>query len=184
MIRNFDYYLQERQLIKELPLSTLRDTRLGIDAGHYIDLLLSSPESKEAFVSAMGGVPAALGNTIEDHLRTLEVNKIKPIFVFSGLGVRQREKPLNNTEEVSIKPSKRQQAWDHYEKNRVDQATQHWNAGSSTTHKDILRLIHRKFKHRNTEFMTAPYLASAQVRLNWLAHTAHADCLAPHSWSI
>ena len=89
-IRNIEYYFQERQLVKELPLSALKDTRLGIDAGHYIDLLLSSEATKEPNVTALGGVPSALGPRIEEHLRTLEVNKIKPIFVFSGLAVRQR----------------------------------------------------------------------------------------------
>lgn len=167
-VRALDYFLLERNLVKEAPLSCLRETRLGIDAGHYIDQLLTNPDTKEPLCTALGGIPSALGGRIEEDLRTLEVNKIKPIFVFSGLGFRQREKPLSNSEEINLKLSKRQQAWDHYEKGRIDQATASFSQGSSMTYMDILRFVHRQFKHRNTEFMTAPYLASAQVSFKLL----------------
>lgn len=54
-------YLQ-RGLVKEVPLSALAGTRLGIDANHYLRRLLTprDPTTSDAFLAAVGGAPLTL----------------------------------------------------------------------------------------------------------------------------
>jgi hypothetical protein len=165
MIRNLDLYLQERGLVKELSLAHLRETRLGIEAGAYIDHLLNAPDTKESLVPALGGTPLALGARIEENLRSFEGHRIKPVFVFAGFDPARKDKAFSlHSDEQNTRTVRRQQAWDNFEKGKTDLATMGFAASASTSTKDILRLIHRLFKHRRVEFMTAPYLAAAQVR--------------------
>ena len=151
--------LQDKRLIKEAPLSCLKDTRLGIDANLYVRRVLSSSETKEAFVPALGGVPLALEEHIQRDLRVLETHRIKPIFVFNGLQPPRRERPLSTQD---YRPARRQAGWEHYEKSRTDMAVQAFGQVPMNI-ADVLRVVHRCFLHRKTEFMTAPYLAWAQV---------------------
>jgi hypothetical protein len=163
----YQVLLQDKKLVKEAPLSALRDTRLGIDATLYVRRLLTSSETKEAYVPALGGVPLALEEHILRDLRTLEKEHIKPIFVFNGLapqkGGSPRERSAAAAAAEDTRPAKRQIAWEHYEKGRNQAALaafQELSIGVA----DVLRVVHRCFMHRKTEFITAPYLAWAQVR--------------------
>lgn len=143
-------------------MSALKDTRLGIDANLYVRRLLSNPETKEPFVAALGGVPLALEDHITNDMRALEKERIKPIFVFSGLNTpRGPERPLSKSSE-DIRPAKRAQAWELYEKGKNDMAMQAFGQVPMTV-ADVLRVVHRCFLHRKTEFVMAPYLAWAQV---------------------
>jgi hypothetical protein len=164
MIRNLEFYLSERNLVKELSLAHLRETRVGIDAQAYIDQLLNAADTKEPLVTALGGAPLALGARIEENLRALEGHRIKPIFVFPGVEPCRKDKPYSlHTEEQNLRSIRRHQAWENFEKGKTDMATMGFASSSSTGYKDVLRLVHRLFKHRRVEFMTAPYLAAAQV---------------------
>lgn len=90
-------YLQHhKQLVQSLPLSTLSETRLGIDAAFYLSQVLDPPSSstnassasvavKEPLLAATGGVPLSLAARVENDLRVLEKLRIKPVFVFPGL---------------------------------------------------------------------------------------------------
>jgi XPG N-terminal domain len=159
-IRHLDYFLAEKKLVQEGPLSLLAETRLGIDATHYIRRILNDPETKEPLVSALGGCPLGLPARIESDLKTLEKMGIKPVFVFGGVPLARKERPLNVED---TRPHKRHQAWDFYEKGKVDQATIAFGQGTTTDINDILRIVHRAFKHRRVEFLTSPYLAASQV---------------------
>lgn len=169
--------LQDKGLIRDAPLSALEGTRLGIDAGVYVRRLLTAPETKEAFVAALGGVPLALEEHIVSDMRLLERMHIKPIFVFAGLrpqsrhavpsgqrqgpgqGQGQGQTPLIQED---TRPAKRAAAWEHYEKNRNEQAVQAFGQTPLGV-ADVLRVVHRCFLHRKTEFVVAPYLEWAQV---------------------
>ena len=162
MVRGLEQYLAEVGLVHQLDLSSLKDTRLGIDGAHWIDSLT---DLREPFVAALGGTPLTLGARIEEQLRAFDASKIKPVVVFNGLDPAKKEGPAAsyNAEELSVRPARRQQAWEQYDKGRIAQASQGFAASISTSVKDVLRLVHRQFKHRNVEFMTAPYLAAAQL---------------------
>lgn len=151
--------------MRDAPLSALSNTRLGIDANVYVRRLLSSPETREPFVAAMGGVPLALEEHIKRDMRILEHYGIKPVIVFSGLPPARKDsngRPnlVNPAEEVKAK--QRQLGWEHYEKSRNEQAIQAFGQVQLNV-EDVLRVVHRAFMQRKTEFVVAPYLAWAQV---------------------
>lgn len=56
------YVRLQRGLVKEVPLSALAGTRLGIDANHYLRRLLTprDPTTSDAFLAAVGGAPLTL----------------------------------------------------------------------------------------------------------------------------
>lgn len=154
-------YLQRRHL-QTLPLSSLSETRLGIDATHYLRTLLENPATRESLLPATGGSPLALTAKIESDLRTLEKLHIKPVFVFSGLQVHnKKQKALSSIQADACKD--RKQAWDQYENGKTDEATKLFAGRSNVLQWDLWRMVLRIFRHRNVEYIVAPYIAWAQV---------------------
>ncbi|KAF8889292.1 XPG I-region protein [Infundibulicybe gibba] len=148
------YYLHERKNVPTLPLSALSDSRLGIDASYYLNTLLTTPPSREPLLAATGGLPLALTQRIEADLRALERLHIKPVFVFPGLAPnRRRRRGLP-------RPARR---WAKYEAGHQDQAQRLFEARAGVVQWDLWRMVLRIFRHRNVEFMVAPYLAWAQL---------------------
>ncbi|GAA5934423.1 hypothetical protein JCM10213_001974 [Rhodosporidiobolus nylandii] len=161
-IRALDTWLHERGLVKECSLAALSGTRLGVDADHYLRKLLSVREPADrcdTFTPAIGGAPLTLTAEIEANMHTLQALGIKPVFVFNGVNPLERERPNPNDE----RSWRRGQAWEHYENGRVPQAQAEFGASASVVPQDVLRLVHRQFKQRSTEFVVAPYLAWAQL---------------------
>jgi len=154
-------YLGERKLLNTLPLSTLSEARLGIDASHYLRILLDDPRTREPLLPATGGLPLALTSRIESDLRTLEKLHIKPVFVFPGLLPNKRHRGNHNNWAEACKD--RKQAWDQYENGRTEQATKLFEGRSNVVQWDLWRSVLRIFRNRNVEFIVAPYLAWAQV---------------------
>jgi hypothetical protein len=113
----------------------------------------------------MGGVPLALEEHITRDMRILERYSIKPVIVFSGLPPARKDssgRPNFGNALEEAKAQKRQLGWEHYEKSRNEQAIQAF-AQVQLTVEDVLRVVHKAFMHRKTEFVVAPYLAWAQV---------------------
>lgn len=76
-------WLKERQLTKEVPLSSLAGTRLGIDASHYLKKMLAS--SNEGFLAGTGGSPLALASEITEQLQHLQRVGVKCVTVTTRL---------------------------------------------------------------------------------------------------
>jgi hypothetical protein len=55
-------YLTGGKHIQSFPLSVLSDTRLGIDAGYYLQSIYENPPGKEPLLSATGGLPSPSPN--------------------------------------------------------------------------------------------------------------------------
>nr|XP_019046903.1 XPG domain-containing protein [Kwoniella bestiolae CBS 10118]OCF25833.1 XPG domain-containing protein [Kwoniella bestiolae CBS 10118] len=165
-IRGIDVYLRERKLIQTGPLSAIANTRLGIDATHYLSHLLSDADSREPLVAATGGLPLGIIAKIETDLRALERLNIKPVFVFSGLPLASRPPQKGPDPQAERETQVKNEAWSYYENGQVDRAIMQLTAirnGSWTDHKDLLRLIIRLFRHRFVEFVIAPYIEFAQL---------------------
>lgn len=152
----------QRGLIKDVPLSALAGTRLGIDAGHYLRRLLNArdPLTGDPFLAAVGGSPLALTAQIEKELKILEKAGVKPVFVFSGIAPQEKERPVTADDPRNWR---RTQGWEHYEQGRVPQAQTEFALSSPIIPADVLRVVHRLFKQRSVEFVVAPYLAWAQL---------------------
>jgi hypothetical protein len=166
-IKHFENYLSERKHLHPLSLSVLSESRLGIDASYYIQLLLENEPSREPLLAATGGVPLALTQRIETDLRVLEKLHIKPVFVFPGLPTNKKRLPQNDQnreQQVQNDACKhRRDAWQKYENDQEDEASKLWEKSNSVLHWDLWRMVLRIFRHRNVEFLVAPYLASAQL---------------------
>ncbi|KAK4055310.1 hypothetical protein OIV83_000593 [Microbotryomycetes sp. JL201] len=154
----------QRGLVKEVPLTALTGTRLGIDANHYLRklLLARDPQKSDAFLAATGGMPLTLVAEIERNLKSLEKDKadIIPVFVFSGISPQERERPHLIDDPRNWR---RAQAWEHYEQTRVAQAQNDFASSTPVAPADVMRVVHRLFKQRHVEFVVAPYLAWAQL---------------------
>jgi hypothetical protein len=186
------YLQQHKNLVQTLPLSTLSETRLGIDAAFYLSQVLDPPQSKEPgsstpsarepLLAATGGVPLALAARVENDLRVLEKLKIKPVFVFPGLLPKKASRnhgpaapnavgiALNNAttpggtaSEYADEMRERREAWELYERQQTAQAEALFEGRSGVTHWELWRSVLRMFKNRNVEFLVAPYTATAQV---------------------
>ncbi|CAO1618755.1 unnamed protein product [Sympodiomycopsis kandeliae] len=160
MINSLDDLLSERNLTQSCPLSALADTRIAIELDLYLHKLLTDPATSEPYVAAHGGAPLQLITHIESDLRTLERNRIKPVFVLSGIT------PVRNTRPFSLDDPKtrlRDLAWDAYESGDVDGMQDLLVRSASTDINDVVRSVLRAFRQRNVEFIVAPYLATAQL---------------------
>ena len=158
-------YLTGGKHIQSFPLSVLSDTRLGIDASYYLQSIYENPPGKEPLLSATGGLPLALTQRIETDLRTLEKLRIKPVFVFSGLIPQKRWKHLQPhlIHEQNEACRDRANGWSRYESGQEDAATKLFEVRSGLQQWDLWRMVLRIFRHRNVEFIVAPYLAWAQA---------------------
>ncbi|KAK0551471.1 hypothetical protein OC846_002000 [Tilletia horrida] len=191
MIGGLEEFIRERRLLQTCPLAALKDTRLGIDLHLYLSTLLKNPTTAEPFVAALGGAPLALISHIEDDLKILERSRIKPVFVLSGIppaATRPHHPPSSASSSSSNASSssnkrgqnnrhhssthvlpfdprieQRSQAWDAYEQGDVDAAQALFASSDSVGIQDLIRAVLRSFRHRNIEFLIAPYLASAQL---------------------
>ncbi|EPQ31463.1 uncharacterized protein PFL1_00798 [Pseudozyma flocculosa PF-1] len=160
MIRGLQAYLHDCGLIQSCPLTALKDTRLGIDVSYYLKQILSAPSSSEPLVAALGGQPLAIISHIERDLRSLERLAIRPVFVLNGLSPNKKSRPFSYDDP---RPKQRQRAWEAYESGNVDLADQILSTSNSLHYPDLYRAILRAFRHRNVEFLVAPYLASGQL---------------------
>ncbi|CAD6938696.1 unnamed protein product [Tilletia controversa] len=197
MIRGLDDFIRERRLLQTCPLTALKDTRLGIDLELYLNTLLKHTRTAEPFVAALGGAPTALISHIEDDLKILERNRIKPVFVLSGITPaaiqpkpshspstpaapnnnnnnkrqnarqqqQQQQQQQQSTHILPLDPrvDQRTNAWDAYERGDVHIAQSLFAHSDSVRIQDLIRAVLRSFRHRNIEFLIAPYLASAQL---------------------
>ncbi|KAJ7230333.1 XPG I-region protein [Mycena pura] len=161
-IKHFENFLLERKHLQTLQLSVLADSRLGIDASHYLQQLTDVPPSREPLLAATGGLPLALSQRIESDLRTLEKLRIKPVFVFPGLTPNRRWKPNAGVEHTEACRDRRE-AWAKYEAGQEDAATKLFEGRSTFQQWDLWRMVLRIFRNRNVEYIIAPYIPWAQL---------------------
>lgn len=155
--------LSERGLLQTFSLSHLRDTRLGIDLDIYLQSVLTNPASYEPYVAALGGAPLALITHVENDLRYLERSRIKPVFVLSGLPPSTRKTQRPSFIDDAHKATLRAQAWDAYDEGDVGKMQELLTSSRSTDFTEVVRSVLRAFRHRNVEFIVAPYLAGGQL---------------------
>ncbi|KJA18080.1 hypothetical protein HYPSUDRAFT_205688 [Hypholoma sublateritium FD-334 SS-4] len=161
-IKHLENYLFDRKHIQTHPLAVISDSRLGIDASYYLTQLTDTPPSREPLLAATGGLPLALTVRIESDLRALEKLRIKPVFVFPGLLPNRRWKTPPHAEHVEACRDRRD-AWAKYEQGQEDAATRLFEGRSAFPQWDLWRMVLRIFRHRNVEFLVAPYVAWAQL---------------------
>ncbi|KAJ5893497.1 hypothetical protein N7495_005188 [Penicillium taxi] len=112
---------------QKLPLSTLKDTVLGIDASWYLQQHLINPATREALLGALGGFPFALKKAIEKELSTFKSFGISLVFVFNGLQFGKQDR---HNKPFPVSALAFEQAWELYDAQQADQVVDAFcNAG-------------------------------------------------------
>jgi XPG N-terminal domain len=99
-----------KSCIQKLPFSALKDTVIGVDASHYLDLRLNGKDN-EPLINALCGAPYALQGMIEHDLEILKKHDIKLIFVFDGLDFVNKGQRIIQT---ATSRGAHEEAWQHY----------------------------------------------------------------------
>ncbi|ORZ10080.1 PIN domain-like protein [Absidia repens] len=155
-IRHFEIFTGERRLIETVAVSQLKGTRLGIDGNYWLRKILV----KEPSLSAMGGTPFTLRQSIENELKHFKANNIQPVFVFPGLSLIRKSKPFSNED---TRPGHRAAAWEFYEKGKLDAAMSKFANGGGFHLPDVLNLVFYILRQHKVEFIRAPYSPWAQL---------------------
>ena len=158
-------WINSRRLSTTAPLSALSGVRLGIDAKHYIEDLLSNPNSKEPYVQAIGGNNLSIPQRIENDMVTFNRHKITPIFIFTGIPTQINGPPRTFTEQDGRDVETRENAWNLYEEGKEAEAVALFSAirGGSNEWRDCFRSVLRILKSRMIEYIFCPYLEHSQV---------------------
>ncbi|KAI8374335.1 PIN domain-like protein [Radiomyces spectabilis] len=155
-IRHFDIFTAERRLIQTSAVSQLKDTRLGIEGNYWLRKVLA----KEPAVTAMGGTPLGLRQSIEKELEYYKTHHIQPVFVFPGLSILRKSKPFS-TEDT--RPGHRAAGWDFYDKGKPDMALANWGSSGGVPPADLMNLVCHILHEHDIDFVRAPYSAWAQL---------------------
>ena len=168
---------------RNLPLSSISDCSIAIDATYYLYQFLETSPYFEPLLTALGGLTG-----IETHLST-DLDKFKehnviPFFIFDG-------QPMVCQSDVSLRRGKAanaetERAWDLYFATRAEDAvtafginngipTQCASKQAGNLHlttlsigsfriQSLYPLLMRLLKERDLHFLVPPFNASAQVR--------------------
>ncbi|KAJ2081598.1 hypothetical protein H4R24_002219 [Coemansia sp. RSA 988] len=154
-----DLFVRELKLTQEARISTLSDTRLGIEGHNWLRQLLFS--SRDGDSVASGGVPLALEAEIVKEVRFFQTHGITPVFVFSGLPVARKEHRAFAKDDHRV--AYRHSAWEQYWQGHVEQAQRGWSASPSQAVADLIPFAMQVLQENGVEFMRAPYSAWAQL---------------------
>lgn len=161
----------------------MKDSVIGIEADHYLQKLLTTSPSKEPLVTALGGFPFGLKNTVEADIDDLRKAGIKPLFVFRGLKTVRSEAPFSVNDEG---PANRSRAWDLYDQGLANEAVEAFGAAGWSKMKfgrkqkslglmyitlgigtlepwEIYRYFMQILQENDVDFQVAPYAAWPQV---------------------
>jgi hypothetical protein len=160
-------------------LDILSNSRIAIEAAHYLSRLVTKPTNTEPLLAALGGVPFRMKGEILDELKTLQSLNITPIFVFSGLHVGKKTGSTRASEQLSNYCS---EAWTHYDAHDPEGALSKFKATmqqdrvyrtligandggayAPVSADDLIREFQAILREQEVEFMVAPYSSCAQV---------------------
>lgn len=104
--------------------------------------------------------PPVTQSALHSYLDPSRAASIHPLFVFSGLALIRREKPVVNDD---VKISKRNTAWDAVTSGKMELAMSAWSTVYGIHPPDLIHLVIRILKEHNIDYIRAPYGAGAQV---------------------
>lgn len=142
-------------------LEQLRNCRVGIEAAEYLNQrILNHPRAKEPLVPALGGLPLALTQHIQDDLAHFRSFDIEPYFVFSGLDITKQEDPFRQkTEEAAVNIN----AWTLYDSHEAEASVAKFGQSTYVTPEDLFRTLQSTLTEQNIRWTVAPYSAWAQL---------------------
>lgn len=117
-------------------LEQLRGCRVGIEAAEYLNQrILNHPRAKEPLVPALGGLPLALAQHIEEDLAAFRSFEIEPYFVFSGLDITKQGNPFGHkTAEATVNAD----AWNLYDSHQAEASVARFGESSMAVGEDVV----------------------------------------------
>lgn len=99
-------------------LEQLSGCRVGVEAADYLSQrILNHSRAKEPLVPALGGLPLALKQHIEEDLESFRNAGIEPWFVFSGLDITKQDSPFGQkADEAAVNAN----AWNLYDSHQAE----------------------------------------------------------------
>ncbi|KAL8995584.1 MAG: hypothetical protein Q9169_004695 [Polycauliona sp. 2 TL-2023] len=140
---------------KALPLSSLKDSVVGIDATYYLE---ATP--KEPLVSALGGFPLALEASIVKDLKDLQSLGLRLHFVFNGLEYGIDDDPFGPSLTAA---NNNALAFETYENNQAAHAIQVFRTSGAPTAAALSEFLKKTLHKHGFPFTVAPYSALAQL---------------------
>ncbi|KAH9877912.1 hypothetical protein J1614_003129 [Plenodomus biglobosus] len=155
-------------------LEQLSGCRVGVEAADYLSQrILNHARAKEPLVPALGGLPLALRQHIEEDLDTFRKYDIEPWFVFSGLDITKQDNPFGQkTEEAAVNAN----AWNLYDSHQAEASVAKFGESTYVTPEDLFRPLQSVLTERNIRFTVAPYSAWAQ--LAYLEKSQHVHAIS------
>jgi hypothetical protein len=141
----------------------LRDTAIGVDATHYLQLFLDNPPYHEPLLPALGGL-TGIESHIEGDLDNWKANNTTPLFVFNGQSVVGQDDVFGQRAKRAV--AKTDDAWDLYFRSQANAAVTAFgsNRGAYPV-QNLFPLLQGILMKRNIHFIVPPFNASAQVRV-------------------
>ncbi|KAJ5024177.1 temperature dependent protein affecting M2 dsRNA replication-domain-containing protein [Bipolaris maydis] len=142
-------------------LEHLRGCRVGIEAAEYLNQrILNHPRAKEPLVPALGGLPLALAQHIEEDLAAFRSFEIEPYFIFSGLDITKQGNPFGHkTAEATVNAD----AWNLYDSHQAEASVARFGESTYVTPEDLFRALQSILTEQKTRWTVAPYSAWAQL---------------------
>jgi hypothetical protein len=130
MIRDFEQWNANIGELSEL--QELSGCRVGVEAAEYLtNRILNSPRAKEPLVPALGGLPLALQQHIEEDLEAFKREGIEPWFVFSGLDITKQDEPFRQKQDEALVNAN---AWNLYDTHQAEASVSKFGeSGEGTT---------------------------------------------------
>jgi hypothetical protein len=111
-------------------LEELRNCRVGIEAAEYLSQrILKHPRAREPLIPALGGLPLALEQHIQDDLHTFRSLEIEPYFVFSGLDITKQGDPFS---QKGLEATVNADAWTLYDSHEAEASVAKFGESSTT----------------------------------------------------
>lgn len=102
-------------------LDEFAGTCLAIDAEEYLNSVLTTAATSEPLLPALGGLPFALEQHIDQDLKRFRDAKIEPLFIFNGIELAVKDSSFQIKE--SQKTAKiLDDAWNIYDQGRGEEA--------------------------------------------------------------
>ncbi|KAL8930589.1 MAG: hypothetical protein Q9208_000459 [Pyrenodesmia sp. 3 TL-2023] len=140
---------------KSMPVSTLSDSTIGVDAAYYLE-----GHAKEPLLSALGGFPLALESSIVRDISDWQAVRITPHFVFNGLDNAVDDDPFG----PSLASARANAlAFDTYDRGQPNQAIELFRKSGTPTSAALSGFLKRVLHKHGLAFTVAPYSALAQL---------------------
>ncbi|EON70012.1 hypothetical protein W97_09278 [Coniosporium apollinis CBS 100218] len=137
---------------------------VAIEAADYLNSLIRNPNTIEALLPALGGLPFSLRGYVLKDVSILRSHGINPVFVFSGLDVGKDDNKRDAAFRASDEAARiHASAWLQYDQHKPEEAVKTFKESAVVKPEDLFRYLQKILREAGVPFKVAPYSALAQL---------------------